>query len=66
MDADLAFRRFFNHNAGFPKFKKKGKSDPKMYLVKTDIKTVIRCERHKDYDPDDRMDKTQGKDIYSK
>ena len=31
----------------FPKFKKKGKSDVKMYFVKTDAKTVIRCGRHR-------------------
>ena len=47
MDADAAFRRFFKHQAKFPKFKKKGKSDPKMYFVKTDKKAVIRCERHR-------------------
>ena len=47
MDADAAFRRFFKHQAGFPKFKKKGKSDPKMYFVKTDKKAVIHCERHR-------------------
>lgn len=47
MDADAAFRRFFKHQAGFPEFKKKGKSDPKMYFVKTDKKAVIHCERHR-------------------
>jgi len=47
MDADAAFRRFFKHQSCFPRFKKKGKNDPKMYFVKTDKKAVIRCERHR-------------------
>lgn len=47
MDADAAFKRFFKHQAEFPKFKKKGKTDPKMYFVKTDKKAVIHCERHR-------------------
>ena len=47
MDADTAFRRFFKHQSGLPRFKKKGKNDPKMYFVKTDKKAVIRCERHR-------------------
>ena len=36
MNAERAFKRFFKHQSGFPKFKKKGKSDVKMYFVKTD------------------------------
>jgi len=32
MNAERAFRRFFNGVSGFPKFKKKSKSDVKMYL----------------------------------
>ena len=47
MDADTAFRRFFKHQSGFPRFKKKGVNEPKMYFVKTDKKAVIRCERHR-------------------
>ena len=47
MDADAAFRRYFKHQAGFPRFKKKGVNEPKMYFVKTDKKAVIRCERHR-------------------
>ena len=47
MDADSAFRRFFKHQAGFPRFKKKGVNERKMYFVKTDKKAVIRCERHR-------------------
>ena len=47
MDAETAFKKFFKKQAGFPKFKKKNKSDVKMYFVKTDAKTVIQCERHR-------------------
>ena len=41
-----AFTRFFKHQNGFPKFKKKGKSDAKMYFVKNNPKDCI-CERHR-------------------
>lgn len=34
MNAEKAFKRFFKHQGGFPGFKKKGKSDVKMYFVK--------------------------------
>lgn len=47
MNADKAFKRFFRGQSSFPRFKKKNKSDIKMYFVKTDTKTVIPCERHK-------------------
>lgn len=47
MNAETAFKSFFKHKSGFPKFKKKGKRDAKMYFVKTDAKAVIRCERHR-------------------
>ena len=47
MNADKAFRRFFKHQSGFPKFKAKDKSDVKMYFVKTDAKAIILCERHR-------------------
>jgi len=46
-DGCTAFTKFFKHQSGFPKFKKKGKSDVKMYFVKNDAKTVIGCERHR-------------------
>lgn len=45
-DADKAFKRFFEHQANFPRFKKKGKSDPKMYFVKNNPKDCL-CERHR-------------------
>ena len=41
-----AFTRFFKHQNGFPKFKKRGKSDVKMYFVKNNPKDC-RCERHR-------------------
>lgn len=41
-----AFQKFFNHQNGFPKFKKKGKSDIKMYFVKNNPKDCY-CERHR-------------------
>lgn len=47
MHADRSYKRFFRGQAGFPHFKKKGKSELKMYFVKTDAKVVIPCERHR-------------------
>lgn len=47
MNAERAFKNFFKGKSHFPKFKKKAKSDVKMYFVKTDAKTVIQCERHR-------------------
>lgn len=46
MNADTAFKRFFKSQSGFPRFKKKGKSDVKMYFVKNNPKDC-RCERHR-------------------
>ena len=45
-DGYIAFKRFFKNQSGFPKFKKKGKSDVKMYFVKNNP-TDCRCERHR-------------------
>ena len=45
--ACTAFARFFQKQSNFPRFKKKNKSDVKMYFVRTDVKTVIPCERHR-------------------
>ena len=42
-----AFMRFFNHQSNYPKFKKKDKSDVKMYFVRSDAKSTIQCERHR-------------------
>ena len=41
-----AFSRFFKHQSAFPNFKKKGKSDVKMYFVKNNPGDC-RCERHR-------------------
>ena len=41
-----AFTRFFKHQSGFPKFKKKDISDVKMYFVKNNPKDCY-CERHR-------------------
>ncbi len=45
-NAYTAFIRFFNHQSGFPKFKKKEKSDVKMYFVKNNPTDCL-CERHR-------------------
>ena len=37
----IAFTRFFKHQSAFPNFKKKGKSDVKMYFVKNIQKIVV-------------------------
>ena len=42
----VAFTRFFKHQSAFPNFKKKGKSEVKMYFVKNNLKDC-RCERHR-------------------
>jgi putative transposase len=47
IQANTAYTRFFKQQSGFPKFKKKNKSDVKMYFVKTDAKSTIWCERHR-------------------
>ena len=47
MNAERAFKNFFKGKSKFPKFKKKNKSDVKMYFVKTDAKVIIQCERHR-------------------
>lgn len=47
MDAEDAYKRFFKGQTKFPRLKKRGVDDPKMYFVKTDKKRSIRCERHR-------------------
>ena len=46
-NACTAFTKFFKKQSNFPRFKKKNKSDVKMYFVKTNMKTIIQCERHR-------------------
>ena len=45
-NGQTAFTRFFNHKSAFPKFKKKGRSDVKMYFVRNNPKDCL-CERHR-------------------
>lgn len=45
-NACSAFLRFFKKQSNFPNFKKKNKSDVKMYFVKNNPKDCL-CERHK-------------------
>ena len=45
-DGQTAFEKFFNYKSAFPKFKKKGKSDVKMYFVRNNPKDCL-CERHR-------------------
>lgn len=45
-DGCVAFTRFFKHKSAFPNFKKKDKSDVKMYFVKNNHKDCV-CERHR-------------------
>lgn len=47
MNAERAFKNFFKGKSRFPKFKKKAKSDVKMYFVKVNAKAIIQCERHR-------------------
>lgn len=47
MNAEKAFKNFFKGRTHFPKFKKKAKSDVKMYFVRTNAKAIIPCERHR-------------------
>ena len=42
----VAFTRFFKHQSNFPKYKKKGKSEVKMYFVKNNPRDCL-CERHR-------------------
>ena len=45
-NGQTAFKNFFNHKSAFPKFKKKGRSDVKMYFVRNNPKDCL-CERHR-------------------
>ena len=45
-NGQTAFTRFFNHESNFPNFKKKARSDVKMYFVKNNPKDCC-CERHR-------------------
>jgi putative transposase len=45
-NGQTSFENFFNHKSAFPKFKKKGRSDVKMYFVRNNPKDCL-CERHR-------------------
>ena len=45
-NAHTAYTRFFKGKTKFPKFKEKGKNEPKMYFVRNN-KTDCVCERHR-------------------
>ena len=45
-NGQTAFENFFKHKSAFPKFKKKGRSDVKMYFVRNNPKDC-HCERHR-------------------
>ena len=47
INAEKAYKNFFKGKSRFPNFKKKNKSDVKMYFVKTDSTVIISCERHR-------------------
>ena len=45
-NGQTAFENFFKHKSAFPKFKKKGRSDVKMYFVRNNPKDCL-CNRHR-------------------
>ena len=45
-NGQTAFENFFNHKSAFPKFRKKGRSDVKMYFVRNNPKDC-QCARHR-------------------
>ena len=45
-NGQTAFEKFFDHKSAFPKFKKKGRSDVKIYFVRNNPKDCL-CERHR-------------------
>ena len=45
-NGQTAFEKFFDYKSAFPTFKKKGRSDVKMYFVRNNPKDCL-CERHR-------------------
>ena len=45
-NGQTAFEKFFDHKSAFPKFKKQGRSDVKIYFVRNNPKDCL-CERHR-------------------
>lgn len=46
-NSQTAFKKFFNQQANFPKYKTKKNDTTKMYFVRAGKKRIIRCERHR-------------------
>ena len=47
LNAHTAYQRFFKKQSGFPSFKKKSRSDVKMYFVRNRASEIIQCDRHR-------------------
>lgn len=47
LNAETAFKKFFDKKTNFPSFKKRKDSDVKMYFMRGDSKHIIQRERHK-------------------
>lgn len=47
MNAETAYKSFFKKKSQFPRFKRKGVDDPKIYFVRYNAKYIIHCERHR-------------------
>ena len=47
LNAHTAYQNFFKKQSGFPSFKKKSRSDVKMYFVRNRASEIIQCDRHR-------------------
>lgn len=47
LNAHTAYQKFFKKQSGFPSFKKKSRSDVKMYFVRNRASEIIQCDRHR-------------------
>ena len=47
INAESSFKKFFKKQAGYPKFKKKGKDSIGLHFVKVNASHTIKCERHR-------------------
>lgn len=47
VNAERAFKNFFNKKGKFPRFKKKKDNNVKFYFVKNSKEQIIKCERHR-------------------
>ena len=44
---EMTFKKFFKKQAGYPKFKKKGRNSIGLHFVRASVKHSIKCERHR-------------------